>query len=183
MKKIVTLFAILCLTSICGCSTKTEKDEITAPKETTVETTVPFDGEEYKNQVSSCVEKINDSAIALHNMVITECKYIDLLGRPDADGAYDTAIIFIEENSDYTEESVKSQHEEISESYKDIISAQVPGELDEIKETFGSLADAYIGLYNLAMSPSGNVATMASNHDEYVETITTCTSKLEILLS
>lgn len=175
MKKAILLTLCLCLI-LCGCGA--------APEETTTpETTTNFDIDAYKQSISSCMELINESAILLHNAVSMECKYLDLLGREDAEGAFDTAMKFLEEKSGYNEESLRTQYEEISRMYEEIAIENIVGaEAQEIKESYESLFDAYVGLYDLAMSPTGTPSTISSSHDEYISVIQAETSKLEILL-
>lgn len=172
MRRVVLPILCLCLI-LCGCGATAEPTE----------NTLTFDIDVYKQSVSTCIKFINESAILLHNAVSMECKYLDILGKADADGAFETAMKFLEENSDYNEESLRTQYEDISEMYKEIIAENIDGtEAQEIKESYKKLFDAYVGLYNLAMSPTGTPSTISSSHDDYIGVIQTELSKLETLL-
>lgn len=174
MRKILAMLCVLSLAlSLAACGAAAEPTE----------TTVPFDIVAYKQSVSDSVKLISDSAILLHNAVSMECKYLDLLGKSDPEGAFETAMKFLEQNSEYNEESLRAQYEDISGMFKETITEDIDGtEAQEIKEAYEKLFEAYVGLYNLAMSPTGSPSAISSSHDEHIDIIKTETSKLEILL-
>lgn len=191
MKKMFALLmALLLVLSLAACGSTDAFAEATT--EPTISTTAePFDIEEYKNIVSDCVADINEGAVVLHNIVNFEYKYIKAYknisgasAKPDIETVVETGIKGIEEYSDYTEEFVKNQYEEISAVYKDIVLCDADNaEVNEIKTTFKELHEAYVSLYNLAFSPSLDMNALASRHDEYTNAIKNCTSTLDILLS
>lgn len=188
MKKMFALFlALILVLSLVACGSNTEAT--TEP--TTVPTTEPFDVDGYKNLVSECVTEIYDSSVLLSNVVTFEYKYIkaykNIAGSsatPDAEKVVSTGIQGLEENSEYTEEFLKSQYDDISAMYKDIVLCDADNpEINEIKTAFKEMHEAYVSLYNLAFSPDLDMSILASNHDEYTSTVKNCKATLDIFLS
>lgn len=184
MKKMFALFlALLLVVSLAACGSGAEV--------TTETTTEPFDIEGYKNLVSDCVTEIYDNTVILSNIISYEYKYIKIYknisgasAKPDIEEVVETGILGLEEYSDYTEEFVKEQYNEISAMYNDIVLSDTDNtEANEIKTKFKEMHEAYVGLYNLAFSPSLDLYALASSHDEYINTIKNCKATLEILLS
>lgn len=178
---IIVLLSIL-LTACSNGSTDT-------PSTSTPETTAAqFDLDEYKKLVSFCVDEISDGAIALSNVVKYEYNYWKsinkLNGTFKSDKAVSSAMEWLEENSDYTETGIKSQYDSIASMYKEIISINIEGaEAEKIFEHLDELYDAYIELYNMGTSPSGDIDTFASRYNEYTDIVKSSVDKLDILLS
>ena len=188
MKKIIALFlALLLVVSLAACGSNTEAT--TEP--TTAPTTEPFDAEEYKALVSDCIVKIYDSTVVVSNIINFECKYLKTFKKvagasatPSMESVVETGIKGLEEYSDYTEESVKEQYNEISSMYNNIVLfAEGQAEAAEIQTVFTEMHEAYDGFYNLAFQPKTDLGALASSHDEHTHTIIDCKKALEDLLS
>ena len=188
MKKTLALIlALLLVVSFAACGSNTEAT--TEP--TTVTTTEPFDIDEYKTLVSDCITEIYDSTVVVSNIINFECKYLKAFQKvagastkPNMESVVKTGIMGLEEYSDYTEESVKEQYNNITEIYNSIIiSGEGHAEAAEIQTVFTEMYKAYDGFYNLAFHPKTDLATLASSHDEHTHTIIDCNKALEDLLS
>lgn len=187
MKKMFALFlALIIVLSFAACGSTEPSAETTAEP-----TTEPFDIEEYKNLVSDCVSEIYDGSVLLSNVVTFEYKYLKAFksiagasSTPSIESVVSTGIQGLEENSEYTEEFLKSQYDDISAKYKEIIlSAADNTEVNEFKTASKEMHEAYVSLYNLAFSPDLDMSALASAHDEYTKTIKSCKATLDILLS
>ena len=184
MKKMFALFlALIMMLSFTACGSSTET--------TTEVTTEPFDVEEYKTLVSDCIVKIYDSTVVVSNIINFECKYIKTFQKvagaskqPSMESVVETGIKGLEEYSDYTEESVKEQYNNITEIYNSIVlSGEGHAEAAEIQTVFSEMYAAYDGFYNLAFSPELDLGALATKHDEHTKIIVNCKGTLENLLS
>lgn len=187
MKKNVSLPVILLLVlsmflSACG---------VASTPPTTVETeapAVPFDLEAYKQTVSDAVTEINDASVILYNVIKKEiefCKTFEKISGSSAnpEKAFQTAIEWLEEKSDYSEDTILEQYETISEMYKTSIAADVVGnEAEGIKELLDEMFTAYFEMHNMALDPSGSISALTDRYNEQSHIILTNTDKLEILL-
>lgn len=186
MRKSLFIALLLFLTlSLFGCSANQP-----APQETTEATTqVPFDLDQYKQDVAECTEKIKAEAIVVYNVAKKERDYIDISetisGKTaDPDKAKEAAYKWLEEKSDYSAETVDAGYTEIAKMYKNIIAVDVEGsEAEEIRSEFDDYATAYINLYNLALKPSGSAYSFGENCDVCISALRTGQNKLSILLS
>ena len=181
---LITLLALL----FSSCSNSSNNTMPATSPETTAPSTAQFDITEYKQLVSACADQLSDGAIALSNVVKYEYNYwksINNLGgtfKPDQ--AVTAAMAWIEENSDYTEDGIKDQHDSIALMYKEIISIDIEGtEAQIIFEHFDELFDAYIGLYNMGMSPSGSLTSFVADYNTYTNVVKSSKEKLDILLA
>lgn len=184
------LIILIALVSIfiSGCTNDNDNEETTTPTETTAPTDPTFDIDEYKDLVSGCVDELSNGSIVLLNVVKYEYTYWNSLNKLSGtfkpDKVVSAAMNWLEENSNYTEAGIHSQYEDIALMYKEIIAFSTEGnEAQKIFESLDELYDAYIGLYNMATSPSGTITNFASNYDSYYEIVNSCTTKLETLLS
>ena len=187
MKKIIALFlALIMMLSFTACGSNAEATS----EPTTVPTTEPFDVEEYNTLVSDCVSQIYDSTVVVSNIINFECKYLQTFKKvagasstPSLESVVETGIMGLEEYSDYTEESVKEQYNNISEMYNSIIiSGADHAEVNEIQTVFTEMYEAYDGFYKLAFSPELDLGALATSHDEHTKIIVNCKSTLENLL-
>lgn len=182
---IIAIDAALCL------STCTSAPMETTPVADALETTAPtveFDFEEYKAKVLECLPELNDGCIALSNVCQYENNYWKSLervgGHFDTDKAVSAAFEWLESKSDYSVDYIDAQYKSIGAMYKEVIAVNTFGsEAEEIGGTFSDYYDAYIGLYNLAMSPSGDRGTFVDSYNNLTSIIRKCQSKLDILLT
>ncbi len=73
--------------------------------------------------------------------------------------------------------SLNSAHSKFSSSNEKMI--HWPDEMDEEKEIYDALYDAYLNLYNLAASPSGNYKNYSENTNSYVTEFITQYEKIQ----
>lgn len=150
--------------------------------------TVEFDFEGYKAKVLDCVSELNDGCIALANMCQYENNYWKALesvgGHFDTGKAVSSAFEWLEGKSDYSADYIDAQYKSIGAMYKEVIAFNTFGrEAEEIGSAFNDYYDAYIGLYNLAMSPSGGRGTFVDTYNNLTSIIKNCQSKLDNLLT
>ena len=188
MKKMFALFlALITILSFTACGSNTEA----ATEPTTIPTTEPFDVDEYKALVSDCITEIYDGTVVISNIINFECKYLKTFQKvsgaskkPSMESVVETGIKGLEEYSDYTEESVKEQYNNITEMYNTIIlSGADHAEVNEIQTYFTEMYEAYDGFYNLAFCPELDLGALATSHDEHTHTIINCNEALKNLLS
>lgn len=187
MKKTISLLLVLAMImSLAACGSKE------ASAEATIEPTAePFDLEEYKNLSAVYAAEIFDAATALSNIVNFEYKYIksykNISGasaEPDMEKVVETGIMGLEEYSDYTEETVRSKHDEILKKYNDTVLPDADNtEANEIATIIQEMHESYVGFYNLAFSPHLDLKSLADSHNEFTNTIATCKAKLDKILS
>lgn len=187
MKKMLALFlAMLLVLSLAACESKEAHTEAT-----TEPTAEPFDFEEYKGFVSVYAAEIFDAATALSNIVNFEYKYIKAYknisgasATPDIETVLEAGIMGLEEYSEYTEETVRSQYDEILKKYSDTVLPDADNmEANEIANIIQEMHESYVGFYHLAFSPHLDMKSLADSHNEFINTIATCKAKLDNLLS
>lgn len=187
MKRVLSAFiALLLFMALVGCSAK--QPEATLAETTEAATKAPFDIERYKDDVSACADRIGEESIVIYNVAKKELDYIKISAnvgnKVGSEKALETAIMWLEEKSDYSMETIAAGYQDISGMYKTIIATEIDGpEAEEIKSVFDEYATAYITLYGLAMAPSGDAGSFADDCDDCIDTLRICQSKLEILLS
>ncbi len=187
MKRVLSVFITLLLfVTLVGCSAK--QPEATLAETTEAVTKAPFDIEKYKEDVSACADRISEESIVIYNVAKKELDYIKISenvgNKVESEKALETAIMWLEEKSDYSLETIAAGYQDISGMYKTIIATEIDGsEAEEIKSVFDEYATAYITMYGLAMAPSGDAGSFADDCDACIDTLQVCQSKLEILLS
>ena len=80
-------------------------------------------------------------------------------------------------------DDIKEVHETYSETYKAVVLTDVySNELREIKNAYIAYFDAYLDMYNLMTSPTGDCASFASSVSECVKTYKNALAKIDIFL-
>lgn len=188
MKKIIALaLSIIMLLSMtaCGAEPKETQPTETAATETTA---APFDIDDYKAVVSTCVESLYSSSVILKNVVTYEQNYWksleQLSGNVTSEKLLSAAIEWLSENSEHDLQTIQNSYDSNATMYKEIIGYDIQGvEAEEIWEAFSEYYDAYIALYNLAMTPNGNIDSFTESCNELIDQIVNSQSKMDILLS
>lgn len=178
MKKIIALLMCMALL-LAGCGGGAQSEDSTS---------APFSIDSYKESVSDSVNSVYESAVLFGNIANYENNYWEAAEKLNSfvtpEKLFERAMEWLEEKTGDTAETVKAQYDENTEKYKAIVSTDIEGtEAEEIKETYKEYFDAYIALYNLINSPSVNKSDFVNNYNDCVNTISNCSSKLEILLS
>lgn len=184
---VLLCFALILVLVGCGKDQVAETEQETTIPVTEAPTEPPFDSDKYKRKIENCASEMNTSAVFLTNLATFEnnkWQALDKLGGTvTAEDLASAAWEWLEKEG-WSKSTVESQFSKVSKSYKEIISIEIDGtETEEIKSIFDEYFDAYIALYNLVSSPSGTNTEFVDACNDYISTIETCQSKLDILLS
>lgn len=184
MKRIFALILCLCL-ALAGCGGAAPVETTEVP--TTETTQPPISIEEYSQMVSESANKIEKAALGVGNLALYQVKFLTNMSKISGntnvpDDLLEKSLAWIEKNSDYSKDSMDADFKENSADYKEIMMVKVPEEAAKIEELYDTYFTAYLNLYNLAMHPS-SVNALATDGNEYIKTISTVKSQLDILLS
>lgn len=184
MKRIFALILCLCMV-LSGCGGAAPAETTEAP--TTETTQPPISIEEYSQMVSDSAAKIEKAALGVGNLALYQVKFLTNLSKISGntnvpDDLLEKSLAWIEKNSDYTKDSMDADFKENSADYKAIMMIKAPEEAAKIEELYDTYFTAYLNLYNLAMHPSSADA-LATDGNEYIKTISTVKSQLDVLLS
>lgn len=193
MKKIklllLLLLSILCMMlSLCACS-KSKQEQTSADADKTINKV-----EEMKKNLNSAVsdmltaasyaESILNANVSLWNPYDNgEMIYVQLVYENDATWNASKDSVYYESQKNTIEEarknlkSLNSAHSKFSSSNEKMI--HWPDEMKEEKEIYDALYDAYLNLYNLSTSPSGNYTNYSKNVTLYISEFVTQYEKIK----
>lgn len=182
MKRVLVLLLCFCL-FLAGCGSA----EPTEPP-TTETTEPPLTIEEYAKMVSESADKIESDSLGVGNLIVREIKFLanfnQISGKTEIpDTTLEKSLTWIEENSDYTKESMERTYEENCAAYKGIALVKAPEGAEKIWELYDSFFTAYMNLHKLALNPSGSIKTFSDNGGEYLKTMSEVKPQLDILVS
>lgn len=184
MRKIIAIIlSLAALLSLAACSQNGPNETTSAP-----ETELTFDYTSYKNLVSICTNKMSKNITILSFVALYEQNYWEALeqvsGTVTSDKLISKGFEYLAENTDFNEDTVTSGHNSIMDFYKEIVSTNISGaEATALADVFNEYFDAYLSLYNLATSPSGDLSKFVEDYESYTSTIENCQIKLDALIS
>lgn len=188
LKNVVCVLIAISFAIISVCRKNKQPEESTDCDMTIYESTSSsFDADEYKTTIKNCVSELSQSVSILDDFINYEYNYWNALnnigGTITAEKIVSHAEEWINENKGISPETIDEQFDSIAAIYREIVSTEIEGaEAEEIREVFKELYDAYIGMYNAAVSPSGDITSFNDKCNTYAETIKISLGKLEILI-
>lgn len=185
MKKILLTISLSTVILLCGCSTNNEaifKD--TETTQTDNITQEPFDMESYKNSIKHFNDSAMDTSVLLSNMAQYENNYWQAIGgKINFDKMLSATYDWLEEKGNTKKEELEKKYNDVCSIYKEISLIEVSDkEAEELQSESKALFTSFNALYNLATNPSGDNSTFVKNYNEYIDSIKSHNSLIEIYL-
>jgi len=186
----IALVGCLCLT-FCGCGAASVPE--TEPPTTQTETTEPsITVEEYKQLISDACDSLYETAIIINNVLTFEDTYWKTSSNIDGSSPSEEklveagmSLLATKSDNEYSQQWLEDAFASDSQRYREIIATDIPegAEAEKIYDVYEEFFDAYLGLYNLAFAPGGSRSSFESKANEYIGTIKSANTKLEVLVS
>ncbi len=147
-----------------------------------------FDLEEYEDQVKIFRDEANSTMLALYNMSNYESNYwnnlLNISGKaPSSDDLSERAFSWLEENSDYTQDSIEESDALIRDYYKDLILTDIEGkEAEELDAAVRDMYDAYTAMYTNVTAASGDLNSFKSATSSAVGSFNKADDTIKLLL-